>query len=108
MAGMSVYSATKVALIQLNRVAAIEAAPHGVRVNALAPGMVHTPGNAAFFASQPDALAAVNSTIPVGRGAQPEEIAEGIRFLLSDDASFVNGICLDVDGGKAAQLYIPG
>lgn len=49
-----------------------------------------------------------HSTIPGGRGTQPEEIAEGIRFLLSDGAGFVNEIRLDVDGGKAAQLYILG
>jgi NAD(P)-dependent dehydrogenase (short-subunit alcohol dehydrogenase family) len=107
MTGMGVYSATKAALIHFSKVAAMEAAPHGVRVNALAPGMVMTPSNKAYFAEMPEALAAVEATIPARRGAQPEEIAGAIRFLLSDDASFVNGICLDVDGGKAAQLYMP-
>jgi len=107
MKGMSTYSATKAALIHFSRVAAMEAAPHGVRVNALAPGMVMTPSNAAFFEGMPEVLEAVDRTIPAGRGAQPEEIAGAVRFLLSDDASFVNGVCLDVDGGKAAQLYMP-
>ena len=86
----------------------MEAAPHGVRVNALAPGMVMTPSNANFFREMPEVLAQVAATIPAGRGAQPEEIAGAIRFLLSDDSTFVNGVCLDVDGGKAAQLYMPG
>lgn len=107
MPAMGAYSASKAALIHFSRVAAMEAAPMGVRVNALAPGMVLTPGNAAFYESMPDALSAVNGTIPARRGARPEEIAGAIRFLLSDDATYVNGICLDVDGGKAAQLYMP-
>jgi len=108
MKNMAVYSATKAALIQFSKVAAMEAAPHGVRVNALAPGMVMTPSNTNFFREMPDILAQVVATIPAGRAAQPEEIAGAIRFLLSDDSTFVNGICLDVDGGKAAQLYMPG
>lgn len=108
MAAMGAYSASKAALIHFSRVAAMEAAPHGVRVNALAPGMVMTPGNAAFYATQPEALAAVEAVIPARRGARPAEIAAAIRFLLSDDSTFVNGICLDVDGGKTAQLYMPG
>lgn len=107
MPAMGAYSASKAALIQFSRVAAMEAAPAGVRVNALAPGMVLTPGNAAFYETMPEALSAVNGTIPAKRGAKPEEIAGAIRFLLSDDATYVNGICLDVDGGKAAQLYMP-
>jgi NAD(P)-dependent dehydrogenase (short-subunit alcohol dehydrogenase family) len=108
MKNMAVYSATKAALIHFSKVAAMEAAPHGVRVNALAPGMVMTPSNANFFREMPEVLAQVAATIPAGRGAQPEEIAGAIRFLLSDDSTFVNGVCLDVDGGKAAQLYMPG
>ena len=108
MVGMGAYSASKAALIHFSRVAAMEAAPHGVRVNALAPGMVLTPANEEFFKTQPAAKAAVETTIPANRAGRPEEIAGAIRFLLSDDASFVNGVCLDVDGGKAAQLYMPG
>ncbi len=108
MAAMGAYSASKAALIHFSRVAAMEAGPAGVRVNALAPGMVLTPGNAAFYETAPEALAAVSAATPARRGGQPEEIAGAIRFLLSDDASYVNGVCLDVDGGKAAQLYMPG
>ncbi len=108
MAWMGAYSASKAALIQFSKVAAMEAAPHGVRVNAIAPGMVMTPGNAAFYATQPEALNAVEAAIPARRGGKPEELAGAIRFLLSDDSTYVNGVCLDVDGGKAAQLYMPG
>lgn len=105
---MGAYSASKAALIQFSAVAAMEAAPYGVRVNALAPGMVMTPGNSAFYATQPEALNAVEAAIPARRGGRPEELAGAIRFLLSDDSTYVNGVCLDVDGGKAAQLYMPG
>jgi NAD(P)-dependent dehydrogenase (short-subunit alcohol dehydrogenase family) len=105
---MGAYSASKAALIQFSAVAAMEAAPHGVRVNAVAPGMVMTPGNEAFYAQNPDSLAAVEAAIPARRGGRPSELAGAIRFLLSDDSTYVNGVCLDVDGGKAAQLYMPG
>ena len=106
MAGMAAYSASKAAVIHFSRVAAMEAAPCGVRVNAVAPGMVMTPGNVAFFADKPEIKRNVESLIPAGRAAQPAEIAGAIRFLLSDDATFVNGVCLDVDGGKAAQMHM--
>lgn len=104
---MGSYSASKAAIVHFSKIAAMEGGPHGVRVNALAPGMVLTPGNAAFYADQPDALGAVTAAIPARRGGTPEEVAGAIRFLLSDDAGYVNGVCLDVDGGKAAQLYMP-
>lgn len=106
MTGMAAYSASKAAVIHFSRVAAMEAAPCGVRVNAVAPGMVMTPGNVAFFADKPEIKRNVESLIPAGRAAQPAEIAGAIRFLLSDDATFVNGVCLDVDGGKAAQMHM--
>ena len=105
---MGAYSASKAALIQFSAVAAMEAAPHGVRVNALAPGMVMTPGNEAFYSQNRDSLAVVEAAIPAKRGGKPSELAGAIRFLLSDDSTYVNGVCLDVDGGKAAQLYMPG
>lgn len=104
---MASYSASKAAIIQFSKVAANEVARSGVRVNALAPGLILTPGNEAFFASQPGAREKSEDAIPIGRGARPEEIASAILFLLSDDASYVTGICLDVDGGKTSQLYSP-
>ena len=104
---MGAYSASKAATIHFSRVAAMEAAPHGVRVNALSPGMIMTPGNLNYYDQQPEAQQRVEAAIPARRGGRPEEVAAAIAFLLSDDATYVNGICLEVDGGKAAQLYIP-
>ena len=104
---MGAYSASKAATIHFSRVAAMEAAPHGVRVNALSPGMIMTPGNLNYYNQQPEAQQRVEAAIPAQRGGRPEEVAAAIAFLLSDDATYVNGVCLEVDGGKAAQLYIP-
>ena len=104
---MSAYSASKAAVIHFSKVVASEVATSGVRVNAIAPGLILTPGNEAFFASQPAALQKSASAIPMGRGGRPEELASAVLFLLSDESSYVTGVCLDVDGGKASQLYVP-
>lgn len=108
MPGMASYSASKAALVHFSAVAAAEAAPHGVRVNVVAPGQVMTPATMAFAVADPERNARVSETIPMRRGGQPEEIAEAILFLLSDRSSFVTGACLPVDGGKVQQLYVPG
>jgi len=108
MPGMASYSASKAALVHFSAVAAAEAAPHGVRVNVVAPGQIMTPATEAFAAADPERNARVSKTIPMGRGGRPEEIAHAVRFLLSDDASFITGACLPVDGGKLQQLYVPG
>jgi len=104
---MASYSASKAAIIHFSKIAAAEAARFGVRVNALAPGMIMTPGNEAFFTTQPEMLAKSQDAIPMGRAGKPEELASAVLFLLSDESSYVTGICLDVDGGKASQLYTP-
>ncbi|MES2497959.1 MAG: SDR family oxidoreductase [Pseudomonadota bacterium] len=108
MPAMASYSASKAALVHFSAVAAAEAAPHGVRVNVVAPGQIMTPATEAFAASDPERNARVSQTIPMGRGGRPEEIGRVVRFLLSDDASFITGACLPVDGGKLQQLYVPG
>lgn len=105
---MASYSASKAALIQFSAVAAMEAARSGVRVNVVVPGAVATTATAAFERMNPDAAAATREAIPVGRSGQPEELAEAVAFLLSDAASYITGVALPVDGGKAAQLYLPG
>ncbi|MBO9378011.1 glucose 1-dehydrogenase [Sphingomonas histidinilytica] len=107
MPAMASYSASKAALVHFSAVAAAEAAPHGVRVNVVAPGQIMTPATEAFAAADPDRNARVSGAIPMGRGGRPEEIAHAVRFLLSDDASFITGACLPVDGGKLQQLYVP-
>jgi meso-butanediol dehydrogenase/(S,S)-butanediol dehydrogenase/diacetyl reductase len=102
-AGIGAYASAKAALENLTRTAAIEAAAHGVRVNSVAPGVIATEGTLAAFA-EPKARASMQRAIPLGRFGEPDEIAAAIAFLVSDDASFVTGACLVVDGGQRATL----
>ncbi|MDB5421997.1 MAG: family oxidoreductase [Brevundimonas sp.] len=106
-ANMSSYSASKAAMIQFTAVAAMEGARSGIRVNAIVPGQVQTAGTEDFSTRAPEIAAKTVDAIPMGRGGRPEELAEAIVFLLSDAASYITGTALPVDGGKAAQLYLP-
>ncbi|WP_395336585.1 SDR family oxidoreductase [Novosphingobium sp. BL-8H] len=106
-ANMASYSASKAALVHFTAVAAMEGAPLGIRVNAVVPGQVQTVGTEEFAARAPQIAARTTEAIPMGRGGHPDELARAIAFLLSDDASYVTGTALPVDGGKAAQLYMP-
>jgi NAD(P)-dependent dehydrogenase (short-subunit alcohol dehydrogenase family) len=98
MAGLSAYGASKAATALLTKAWAAEYGPQGVRVNAVSPGPTSTPGTDAMG----DGFAAIVSTIPLGRAAAPEEIAEAIVFLASDRASYLNGAVIPVDGGRVA------
>lgn len=106
-ANMSSYSASKAAMIHFTAVAAMEGARSGIRVNAIVPGQVQTVGTKDFSERAPEIAAKTEEAIPMGRGGRPEELAEAIVFLLSDAASYITGTALPVDGGKAAQLYLP-
>ena len=97
-AGMGLYGSSKAALMLLTRAWAAEFGPAGVRVNAVSPGPTRTEGTEAM-SDQLDMLASVG---PARRTATPEEIAKAIAFLAGDDASFVHGAVLDVDGGRNA------
>lgn len=101
------YSFTKGGVIALVRSMALALAPDGVRVNAIAPGSVETPGLPAFFRASPEETekrkAAFFAQIPLGRAAQPEEIAQVALFLASDMSSFVTGVTIPVDGGLTAK-----
>lgn len=99
--GQSVYGATKAGVIQLVKTAAAELGRHGVRVNALAPGVVETPLTAPIKA-QPDWYNAYAARSALGRWARAEEMAGPTAFLLSDAASFMTGATLTVDGGWTA------
>jgi NAD(P)-dependent dehydrogenase (short-subunit alcohol dehydrogenase family) len=99
--GQGLYAATKAGLVQLLRAAAAELAPHGVRVNAIAPGVVETPLTRQISAD-PDWRAAYAEKSALGRWAQPWELAGAVVYLASDASSFVTGSVLTVDGGWTA------
>ena len=101
------YSASKPAMIQFSAVAAMEGARAGVRVNVIVPGQVNTAANEDYARKNPEAAGATADAIPMGRGGAPDELAEAIAFLLSDAAAYITGVALPVDGGKAAQMYLP-
>lgn len=96
--GMSVYGATKSALLFLTKSWAAEYGPHGVRVNAVTVGPTRTPGSAELG----EGLDFLASQAPAGRVADPTEIAAAVVFLASEAASFVYGAALPVDGGRTA------
>lgn len=104
---MASYSASKAALTHFTACAAMEGARKGVRVNAIVPGQVQTVATQQFSDNAPEVAAMTADAIPAGRGGEPDELAEAICFMLSDAASYINGTALPVDGGKAAQLYMP-
>jgi len=105
--GVSGYSAAKAAANSFSNCAAMEGAALGVRVNSVVPGSVVTAASEAAVSGNEKVQQAINATIPMQRSGQPEEIAAAILFLASDDASFITGVELPVDGGKLAQLYVP-
>jgi NAD(P)-dependent dehydrogenase (short-subunit alcohol dehydrogenase family) len=103
---MSVYGASKGAIKALTTAAAVELAPYNIRVNAVAPGLTRTPLFEAWLARQDDPRAAANRVIdgiPLGRLATPEDVAAAISFLASQDAAYITGITMPVDGGYTAR-----
>jgi NAD(P)-dependent dehydrogenase (short-subunit alcohol dehydrogenase family) len=91
----AMYAATKAADEQLTRSWSAEFGPHGVRVNAVAPGATLTPGNE----GSSDVLDAMTASTPAGTVVSPDDIARGVLYLVSDDAAMVHGTTLAVDGG---------
>ncbi len=105
-AGLGGYASAKAALENLTRTAAVEAAAYGVRVNSLCPGVIATEGTLSAFSDGRLRLA-MTRQIPAGRFGLPEEVARAALFLASDDASYVTGATLVVDGGQRASLGAP-
>ncbi len=103
MKATSAYSASKGAIAQLTKVLALEEAEYGIRVNAVAPGVVETNILSGIVEDSRATLSSYGHAHPLGRVAQPEEIAEAIIWLASPKASFVTGTILMADGGYTAQ-----
>jgi NAD(P)-dependent dehydrogenase (short-subunit alcohol dehydrogenase family) len=101
------YTASKGAVLSMTRELAVEFARSGVRVNAICPGPVETPLLMHLFESDPAAYERRRVHIPIGRLAQPREIAQGALFLASDEASYVTGSTFVVDGGITAAYVTP-
>ena len=104
--GLSAYGAAKAAVVQLMRSVALEYGPLGIRANTICPGSMETPQLRAWLDAQPgkERFAA---GIPLRRLGLPEEIANAALFLASDEASYVTGAALVVDGGVASSLAVP-
>jgi len=98
---LTAYNSSKGAALVMSKSLAIELAPERIRVNAICPGPGDTPMLATFVGGESEAhRAAFLSTIPLGRLCTPEDVANAMVFLASDEASFITGAVLDVDGGR--------
>lgn len=105
--GSAAYSATKAAVVGLTRNMAADYGPFGIRVNAVAPGIIATPLTHDRLAGDPWFADSLVGGTPLGRPGRPEEVAAAIGFLCSAEASFVNGHVLAVDGGFSATRFRP-
>jgi len=100
--GFAAYNAAKGAVVNLTRNLAIDHAKDGVRVNAVAPGLIETPATR-WMRENNTIMEDYLPRMPMGRPGKPEEIAAAVAFLASDDASYITGHCLVVDGGLTAH-----
>ena len=96
------YAAAKAAVVNFSRSTALELAPHGIRVNAIAPGSTLTAGTRAIFYSNKPVADSLLSHIPLGRPAETEDIAHAAVFLAAPESSYITGTVLTVDGGWTA------
>jgi NAD(P)-dependent dehydrogenase (short-subunit alcohol dehydrogenase family) len=101
------YTASKGGVLALSRELGVQFAREGIRVNALCPGPVNTPLLRELFAADPERAARRLVHVPMGRFAEPEEIAAAVAFLASDDSSFITGASFLVDGGISAAYVTP-
>jgi NAD(P)-dependent dehydrogenase (short-subunit alcohol dehydrogenase family) len=102
-AGAPAYVASKHAVVGLTKNAALDFAKQQIRINAVCPGIIHTPMIDRYTAGNPEAITQLAAGEPIGRIGKPEEIAETVIFLCSDAASFITGQAIAVDGGWTTQ-----
>tara|TARA_X000000368_G_scaffold418470_1_gene418292 strand:+ start:72 stop:755 length:684 start_codon:yes stop_codon:yes gene_type:complete len=100
--GQAHYVASKGGVASLTKAAAVEGAPLGIRVNAIAPGAIRTPMTAERLVD-PEQVAWLEGRVPLGRVGEPEEIAEVAKFLLSEESSYITGTTIFSDGGWTAN-----
>jgi len=105
--GMSAYNAAKAGVINLARAAALENAKHSIRVNCVCPGAINTRVSQVLGGDDVEGFKRRLGQNPVGRIGEPEEIANAALFLASDEASFVTGAAIVVDGGLTAHTGLP-
>jgi len=105
--GLGAYNAIKAGVINLTRATAIEYAHKGIRCNAVCPGIIATPPILKSRTAQPELARKSEQVIPMGRYGEPIEIANVVLFLVSDEASYVNGTCIVADGGLMAHTGMP-
>jgi NAD(P)-dependent dehydrogenase (short-subunit alcohol dehydrogenase family) len=103
--GLSAYSTAKAGVQMLTRSAAVELGPQGIRVNAVSPGLVDTPATAFFAQGMPEVRQTFLDTIPLGRTGTPGDIASAATYLASEDAAWISGANLYVDGGESLAGY---
>jgi meso-butanediol dehydrogenase / (S,S)-butanediol dehydrogenase / diacetyl reductase len=105
--GLGAYNAVKAGVVNITRVTGIEYARKGIRCNAVCPGPIGTPPLLRMEDSRPDIVGRIREAIPMGRLGEPQEIANVVLFLASDEASFVTGAFFVADGGLWAHSGMP-
>ena len=106
----SAYCASKAGVHGLTRAVAVDYGNDGIRCNAVAPGWIDTPLNIDFIESMPDPKGfkeKIGDIHPIGRTGKPEEVAKLVAWLASDEASFITGQIMTIDGGRTAKLSLP-
>jgi NAD(P)-dependent dehydrogenase (short-subunit alcohol dehydrogenase family) len=99
-AGTVHSAAAKAGVMSMTQTLAVEWAGHNIRVNAVAPGPIESPGAAQQLWNTPEAVRRITQSIPLKRWGKPDDVADAVSFLVSDHASFITGEVLTVDGGS--------